>query len=63
MRNKHNYVNKELKKVSKEELLTALREVNQKNEEHRRAMQQGVNEALRSGFYCTGGRTNIKPLF
>jgi len=56
------YINKKIKKVSRKELLKALKEVNDKNEAQRRADNQAVSDALSSGFYCTGGRSNIKPM-
>ena len=59
---KPDYINKKIKKVSRKELLKALKEVNDKNEAQRRADNQAVSDALSSGFYCTGGRSNIKPM-
>jgi hypothetical protein len=59
---KLNYINKTLRAVSKEHLLKVLHDLNKKHEADRREMQRGVADALRSGFYCTGGRSDIKPL-
>jgi hypothetical protein len=46
---KPDYLNKELKEVSKEDLIAALKETNRKNDEHRESMQRGFNEAMRGG--------------
>lgn len=59
---KPDYINATIKKVSKKKLLKAIKEVNDKNKAQRRADNQAVADALNSGFYCTGGRSNIKPM-
>lgn len=46
------YINKELKKVSKEQLLKALKEVNDKNKADRLQMIRDTNQALVDGFRC-----------
>jgi hypothetical protein len=61
-KNMKSYINKNLRKVSKDDLLKALREVNRKNEDHRRQLQQGLTEALQKKIICTGGNPDIKPL-
>lgn len=50
---KPKYVNDNPKKVSEADLRKALKEVNDKNEENRRQMQQDLNRALSEGFRCT----------
>jgi hypothetical protein len=59
---KPDYINPNPKPVSKERLLAVLKEMSEKHEADRREMQRSTAEALRSGFYCTGGRSDIKPL-
>lgn len=56
------YINPNPKPVSKERLLEILDEMHKKHEADRRQMQRDTAEALRSGFYCTGGRSDIKRL-
>jgi hypothetical protein len=59
---KPDYINRNPKPVSKEHLMKVLRELSEKHEADRREDQRHLSEVLRSGFYCTGGRSNIKPL-
>lgn len=49
---KPNYLNKKLKKVSKEYLKNVLHEMHLKHEADRRQAQKDLNEALNSGFRC-----------
>lgn len=50
---KPDYINKELKKVSKEELLSAIREVHEKNERDHAQMMADTAQALHGGnFVC-----------
>jgi hypothetical protein len=49
---KPNYINKELKKVSEEDLKKAIKEVNDKNERDRQEQREATNKALSDGFRC-----------
>jgi hypothetical protein len=59
---KPDYINPNPKPVSKERILEVLKLMSEKHDADRKEMQRSTAEALRSGFYCTGGRSNIKPL-
>jgi predicted adenine nucleotide alpha hydrolase (AANH) superfamily ATPase len=56
------YINDKIKRVSKKHLLKVLKDLHKKHEEDRRNMQLDTAEAIQNKFYCTGGRSNIKPL-
>jgi len=47
-----NYINKNIKKVSKDDLLKVLREMTKKQEEQRREDAQSLSKALSDGFRC-----------
>lgn len=49
---KPNYINNEIKKVPKEELLKILHELHEKHKADRRQQLIDTNEALRLGFRC-----------
>jgi len=47
------YINKNIKKVSKEHLKKVLHELNEKNKEQMREDAQSLSKALSDGFRCT----------
>lgn len=49
---KPNYINKEIKKVSKEHLMKVLHELNEEHKRQRREDRIHLNNALNSGFRC-----------
>ena len=48
--------------IDKAKLRKALKELKQKLNAQRKADNIAIADAFNSGFYCTGRRSNIKPL-